>query len=60
MTGNVLSAASSLSILNTLLDPLYAMFEDFWFYKYHSEIYPYFVQHFTQEMDLLNLLKIKP
>ena len=59
-SGNVLSVASSASILNKILEYLYGMFEDFWFYKYHAEIYPEFVRHFTEEMDLLNFIKIKP
>ena len=59
-TGNVFSFVSSVSLFNNLLDYLYGMFEDFWFYKYHAEIYPEIVENFTEEMDLLNFLKIRP
>lgn len=55
-----MGVTASLGLLNSLLDPLFGVIEDFWFYKYHSEVYPYFVDALTSEMDLMNFLKIKP
>ena len=46
--------------MNNLLDPVFGVIEDFWFYKYHAENYPYFVDALTREMDIMNFLKIKP
>lgn len=59
-TGDTVAVVKSLAIGNTILEYFMSTMQDFWFYKYHRKIYPYFVDHFTKEVDLLNYLQIKP
>ena len=42
-----MATTNSISVFHQVFDPFYGTVEDFWFYKYHSEMYPYFVSQFT-------------
>lgn len=34
--------------------------QEFWFYGFHSQRYPEFVENLTKEIDVFNELRIKP
>ena len=59
VTGNSMVVAN-IAVFNHFIDPLIGTMEDFWLYRYHSEIYPYTVLEFTKDVDLMNELRIKP
>lgn len=53
-------AMASNPITSKLARPIINLLDDFWFYQFHSTLYPEFVQQFTSQVDLMGELRIKP
>lgn len=60
VTSSVVGISGATSAMQSIIRPFMNLIQDFWLYGFHIQLYPQFVEDLTNEIDVLNELRIKP